>query len=322
MRKTSIMAYGDSGVGKSTQARDLAKYVKDRFNLRTRAIILDTGSGSAHLDDLVEEGIVDVCMVPLAPEYNPYAVMRKFGRGEWPLEGKINAPTKVEEKNAKGEVVRVRYIANTVWKPWAQAETDSIGLIVLDSLTAFASAFMADAKIKNVRAGEAGGADARVEDGEQIGSNTMNHYNDAQNECKMLLNALVSLPVPLVYVTALGDAGTDDSSGTKRPVLGPQTAGKAATGEIPKLVTNCFHLTAEGNGLGRKVMAWYEDHPDTIITSNKWRAKASSVLAEDRMEFVKKYPLGHIPLSLDKGLREFLEFKDRLDEKRAGKGER
>lgn len=308
-RKLSLLCYGDSGTGKSSQARYFAKYAHDKFGLRTRAMILDTGSGSAHLDDYVEEGFVDVVMVPLSYEYNPYAIMRKLGRGEWPKGGVINKPTAL----AGG-----KFKTNTIWEPWGEEQTKTIGLIVLDSLTAYASAFMSDAKIKNVRIGEAA-SEARNEDGEMIGSNTFGHYNDAQNECKMLINGLVSLPSPFVYITALGDAGTDDSSGTKRPVLGPQTAGKAATGEIPKLVTNCFHISAEGTGPTRIVKAWYEDHPDSVIKTNNWRAKASSILTEDRTEFIRKYPNGYIPLTLEKGLREFLEVKDAFDAKRAAK---
>lgn len=311
-RKLSLLCYGDSGVGKSTQARYFAKYVHDRFGLRTRAMILDTGSGSAHLDDYVADGFVDVVMVPLAPEYNPFAVMRKLGRGEWPQGGLIAKPSEVNVAGKKA------FKTNTVWVPWGEEQTKTIGLIVLDSLTAYSTAYMYDAAVKNIRKGAEAGSEARTEDGEQYGSNTISHYGDVQNECKALLNALVSLPNPFLYVTALGDAGTEDVSGVKRPVLGPQLAGKAATGEVPKLVTNCFHLTAEGGGVGRVVKAWYEDHPDLVMKTNNWRAKASSVLVEDRAAFIKKYPGGFIPLSMEKGIREFLELKDEYDLKRSG----
>jgi hypothetical protein len=314
IRKLSALCYGDSGTGKSTQARYFAKYTYEKHGLRTRALILDTGSGSAHLDDYVDAGFVDVVMVPLAPEYNPFAIMRKLGRGEWPVGGVINKPT--ETKDSTGKKV---FRTNTVWEPWGDKQTQTIGLIVLDSLTAYSTAYMYDAAVKNIRKGSEAGSDARSEDGEQYGSNTQSHYGDVQNECKALINSLVSLPNPFVYITALGDAGTEDVSGTKRPVLGPQVAGKAAIGEIPKLVTNCFHLTADGNGPARTVKAWYEDHPDSVIKTNNWRAKASSIVVEDRPEFMKKYPLGYIPLSMEKGIREFLEVKDQFDAKRAPK---
>lgn len=311
IRKLSLLCYGDSGTGKSTQMRYFALYCHQKYGLKTRALVLDTGSGTAPIDDLIADGIVEAVQVPLAPEYNPFAIMRKLGRGEWPEGGVIQKPT---EQIVAGKKM---FKTNTVWRSWGEEQTRTIGLVCLDSLTAYSTAYMYDAAVKNIRKGSEAGSDARTEDGEQYGSNTQSHYGDVQNECKALINSLVSLPNPFVYITALGDAGTEDVSGTKRPVLGPQVAGKAAIGEIPKLVTNCFHLTAEGNGLARKVMAWYEDHPDEVIKTNKWRAKASSIVVEDRPEFMRKYPAGNIPLTMAAGIRDFLDFKDALDEKRA-----
>ena len=313
-RKLSIMAYSDSGVGKTSQARYLAKYVFDTLGMRTRFICTDGGSLWAALEDYVAEGFVDALLVPNAPQYNPYAVMRKLGRGAWPKGGVINLPTEV--KTAQG----IQYKTNTEWIPWGEEQTKTIGLIVTDSLTGYSSAYMYDAAVKNVRRGSETGGGVRDEEGEQYGSNTQSHYGDAQNEVKNYINSIVALPAPYSYFTALADGGTENTTGVKRPVFGPQIAGSAATGELPKLVTNCFHLVAEGNGASRVVKAYYEDHEDKALPPGmKWKAKASSILPEQRMEFVKAYPNGCIPLSLEKGLREFVEKKDELDAKMKGK---
>ncbi len=306
-RKLSLMAYGASGVGKSTQARYFAKYVWDKYQLRTRFICTDGGSLWESVADYVEDGFVDALLVPAAPQYNPYAVMRKLGKGLWPKGNIVNLPTEVKVG------AEIKYKTNTEWLPW-DANRDKIGLICTDSLTGYSSAYMYDAAVKNIRRGSEAGGGVRDEEGEQYGSNTQSHYGDAQNEIKNYINSIVALPCPFSYFTALEDGGTENTTGVKRPVYGPQIAGSAATGELPKLVTNCFHLVAEGIGASRVVKAYYEEHEDpTLPPKMKWKAKASSILPEQRLEFVSAYPGGFLPLSLTSGIREFLEKKDSMD---------
>jgi hypothetical protein len=305
-RKMSIMAYGASGVGKTTQFRYMAKYVHDTYGLRSRFICTDGGSLWECVQDYIDEGFVDALLVPSNPQYNPYAVMRKLGRGLWPKDSKINLPKEIKQG---GET---KFQTNTEWLPFP---TDgSVGLIGTDSLTGYSSSYMYDAAVKNIRRGSEAGGGVRDEEGEQYGSNTQSHYGDAQNEIKNYINSIVALPCPFSYFTALEDGGTENTTGVKRPVYGPQIAGSAATGELPKLVTNCFHLVAEGIGAGRVVKAFYEEHEDpTLPPKMKWKAKASSILPEQRLEFVKRFPNGYLPLSLKDGIREFLTVKDEMD---------
>jgi hypothetical protein len=311
-RKMSIMAYSASGVGKTTQFRYFAKYVHDKYGLKSRFICTDGGSLWECVSDYVEEGFVEALLVPSNPQYNPYAIMRKLGRGLWPKDGKINLPSEVKVGS------EVKFKSNTEWMAWPA--DNSIGLIGTDSLTGYSSAYMYDAAVKNIRRGTETGGGVRDEEGEQYGSNTQSHYGDAQNEIKNYINSIVALPCPFSYFTALEDGGTENTTGVKRPVYGPQIAGSAATGELPKLVTNCFHLVAEGIGAGRMVKAFYEEHEDpTLPPKMKWKAKASSILPEQRLDFVKKYDKGFIPLSLTDGIREFLLWKDEADEKMRAK---
>ena len=312
MRKLSLMAYGSSGVGKTTQFRYLARYVHEKLGMRSRFICTDGGSLWECVQDYIDAGFVDALLVPSSPQYNPYAVMRKLGKGMWPKGSVINLPTAVRSGS------EVKYQTNTVWEPWGEEQTKTIGLIGTDSLTGYSSAYMYDAAVKNIRRGSEAGGGVRDEEGEQYGSNTQSHYGDAQNEVKNYINSIVALPAPYAYFTALEDGGTENTTGSKVSVFGPQIAGSAATGELPKLVTNCFHIVADGVGEKRVVRAFYEEHPDpTLPPGKKWKAKASSILPEQRLEFVRKYPDGAIRLTLENGLREFLTVKDELDAKMA-----
>lgn len=309
--KSSYLFYSRFGVGKSTQARYIAQYIRRKLGKRTRVVALDTGSLGAPLRSLIDDGTVEGLLVPTAPEYNPMAIMRKIRRGEWPKDGVINKPTRIEEKGA------VRYKSNTEWLPWKPETTAEVGAYFVDSLTEYANSLMYDAKAKNLRTGDDASSQPRVEDGEQIGTNTRNHYADAQGEVVASMTAFCDLPIEIVAFTALEDSGTDDDTGVTHTVLGPKIVGKKAIAIIPSKVTNCFHLTSEGIGAQKRVNCWYEDHPSELPRVN-WPCKIG--LEVDQLPLLwKHYPKGYIPLTLEAGIGEFLDFKDSLIKKEVTK---
>lgn len=308
--KISLMCYGASDAGKSTQARFVAQHIHRVTGKKTRLIALDRGSLWAPCQDLVDEGIVIPLEFPTSHEFNPFALMRKLRRGAWPVNG-INKPIEVRSKKANGEE-EIRYKSNTEWREWSAEDEKEIGAIVIDSLTTYATSFMSDVKQKNQRAGADAGSAPRVEDGEQMGTNTMSHYGDAHTEILDALQAFQALPVHITMFTALEGIGADDDTGIKRPALGPETVGKAINGKLPSRVNHCFHLVAEGAGAKKIVKAWYCKHPSEIAKLD-WPAKVT-MPPERLKEFWAKYPNGFIPLSLDKGIGEFLEFLDRKKE--------
>ena len=65
----------------------------------------------------------------------------------------------------------------------------------------------------------------------------------------------------------------------------------------------------------RKIKAWYENHPDDLLAKVNWMAKASSLLPQQKMDWVRKNPKGYFDLSLERGIRDFIDFKDMADEK-------
>lgn len=312
--KLSMLLYGQSDSGKSTQARYVAEYVWNNFKKKTRLIALDRGSLWSPCQDLVDKGIVVALEFPTSYEFNPMAIMRKLRRGEWPKGGVIAAPTATEVRKPNGEV-EIKYKTNTIWEPWTQATTDEIGAVVVDSLTTFATAYMSDTKQKNVRSGldSGGGGVSRVEEGEQMGTNTQQHYGDAHTEILDAVQSFQALPVNVIMFTALEGLGADDDTGVKRPALGPETVGKAINGKLPSRVNHCFHLVAEGVGSKKIVKAHYCKH-DSDIRGLQWPAKVTLPPAELK-EFWAKWPLGYVPLSLDLGIGEFLQFINRNREK-------
>ena len=304
IHKLSMLLYGASDAGKSTQARYVAEYLHRTTGKKTRLIALDRGSLWAPCQDLVDEGIVIPLEFPTSFEYNPMAIMRKLRRGEWPKDGIIEKPTRDEIKI--GTKTEFRYKTNTNWQSWGAKESDEIGAIVVDSLTTFATAYMSDTKQKNIRAGEDANSAPRIEENEQMGTNTRGHYGDCHTEILDALQAFQSLPVQIAMFTALEGMGADDDTGVKVSVLGPETVGKAIVGKLPTRVNHCLHLVAEGAGAKKLVKAWYCKH-DSSLHNTPWPAKVTMPPAR-LQEFWKRYPLGFIPLTLENGIGEFLEF--------------
>jgi hypothetical protein len=300
------MCYGASDSGKSTQASYIAEYIHRVYGKKTRLIALDRGSLWAPSQEQVAKGITIPLEVPTSHEFNPFAIMRKLRRGEWPEGGKINMPTRVEDKSG------VCYVTNTKWLPWTEKETEEIGAIIVDSLTSFATTFMSDVKQKNQRSGDPA-SQPRTEDGEQMGTNTQSHYGDCHTEVLDLLQSFQSLPVHVTMFTALEGKGEDDDSGIKRTALGPETVGKAINGKLPSRVNHCFHLQAVGAGKSKVVKAWYNRHPSDIPKVD-WPSKTTLPPARLK-ELWARWPNGYIPLSLENGIGEFLEFLDNGKEK-------
>jgi len=289
--------------------RYIAEHVYNTTGKKTRLIALDRGSLWSPCADLVDKGIVIPLEFPTSYEFNPMAIMRKLRRGEWPEGGVIKAPTASQVKRPNSQEMETRYQTNTKWLPWTEETTKEIGAIGLDSLTTFATAYMSDTKQKNIRAGSDASSAPRTEEGEQMGTNTMSHYGDAHTEILDALQAFQALPVAITAFTALEGLGADDDTGIKRPALGPETVGKAINGKLPSRVNHCFHLVAEGTGSKKIVRAWYNKHPSEIAKL-EWPAKVT-MPPGDLKEFWAKWPNGYIPLSLDKGIGEFLEFINR-----------
>lgn len=293
--KSSFLFYGRSGVGKSTQARYIAQHIYKKYGKKTRYIALDTGSLWAPVQSLIDKGIVEPLLVPTAPEFNPMATMRKLRRGEWPKDANIKASEKVGNgwKNP-----------NT-WLPWTETNTDEIGAYFVDSISEYANALMYDSRAKNIRGGGDSGP-ARVEDGEQAGSNTQTHYAEAQGEVCAGMTSFFMLPIHIAAFTALEDSGTDDDGGVAKPSLGPKLVGKKAITMAPARVLNNIHLTSDGIGRNRTVKGWYEEH-DSDIQKLKWPSKIA-LEADQWPDFWKLYPNGYMPMTLDKGISELLEF--------------
>ena len=215
-RKRTVLLYGRTRSGKSTQIGELADYVKQTEGRNTRLYTADRG-GTDPIRPYIDLGIIEVVA---QGETDPWIFLNKAVRGF------------VRDDRGK----------------WVPGKNDEIGLFAFESMTSFADALMASMAKKageNVNIG--GGANISFTvtgDGESLkvsGSN-MAHYGVAQNRITEEVWESQKLPASYIIWTASVSKDEDPSSAGK--VLGPAVCGKALTAEIPRWFNLTFRMDA------------------------------------------------------------------------------
>lgn len=214
--KTTVLMYGRTRAGKSTQIGELAEFVKKTSGKRTRLYTADRG-GVAPIQPYVDLGVIDVVE---QGDTDIWIFLNKAVRG---------------------------FVRDSAGK-WVPGKNDEIGLFAFESLTAFADALMASMAKKageNVNIG--GGANISFQvsgDGESLkvsGSN-MAHYGVCQTRITEEVWESQKLPGEFILWTA--SVSKDDDSASSGKVLGPAVAGKALTSEVPRWFNLTFRLDA------------------------------------------------------------------------------
>lgn len=223
MKAKTILLYGRTRAGKSTQIGEMAEYVKTTTGKNTRLYTADRG-GIGPLLPYIDLGVVEVVA---QQDTNPWIFMNQAARG------------------------RVRDIAGK----WVDGDNSSIGMCAFESMTSFADALMNDLAKQagnNVNIGGAANVSFSVQgDNEtlKISGNNMGHYNVVQSRITDEVWASQLLPVDYVLWTASVSKDADELSTSK--VLGPQVVGKALTTEVPRWFELCFRIDAIPSQAGK-----------------------------------------------------------------------
>ncbi len=228
-RKRTILLYGRTRAGKSTQIGELAEYVKRTEGKNTRLYTIDRG-GIDPIRPYVDLGIIEV--------------VAQGDTDPWIF---LNAAVNGKVRDATGK--------------WVKGNNANIGMFAFESMTAFADSLMASMAKKaseNVNIG--GGANISFTvagDGEQLkisGSN-MAHYGVAQTRITEETWQSQKLDAPYILWTA--SASKDDDPSAAGKVLGPAVCGKALTTEVPRWFNLTFRidcLPAQGASKERHIL--------------------------------------------------------------------
>lgn len=234
----SVLLYGDSGAGKTTQIGVLASWLMEEHRLRTRLYNADGGTPKA-INDLVKAGLIEVVQCHKRPQ--PWVWIDAASKG------------KVLAEDGKTWVLD-------------EARNALFGLYAYDGLTGFGEALLAN--MRDASEPQVGGGMGMVvrQGGTTFGTNTQAHYGLAQGCLIDAVGNSQTLPgISLWTATAKRTADAD----TLATVLGPQLPGKALTSDSPRWFQYCFRVnqTIEKGQLVYRL--YWEDFDDPTAPGAK-----------------------------------------------------
>ncbi len=206
----TILLVGHTGSGKTALIGELAEYYMRTTGKRTRLYTADKG-GWKTIKPYINIGIIE--LVPL------------FG-DIWTWLNKAVTGHKLDKGN------------------WVPGIDPDIAMYAFEGFTSISDElmmWMADASARGVNIGGSGSFNFVGGDGKKVGTNNMGHYSVAQQQCFEKSAQSQYLPGTVLW-TAGDRRGEDDAIGG---VVGPQLAGKALTGEVPRWFNYCWRVSTD-----------------------------------------------------------------------------
>lgn len=213
MRKRTILIYSRSRGGKTTLATELAENIYQLTGKKTLVYTIDKG-GIGPMVPHIELGVIDLI---LQEDTDPWIFLNKASTGCIRNGGK-----------------------------WVKTDLSKYGMVVFESMTGFAEAFMnslAEKASQGINIGGGANVNFQVQgDGEmlKIGGSNMAHYGIVQSRILDEVWRSQKLDVPFILWTASASKDDDQNSGGK--VIGPAVVGKAMTAEMLRNFDLTFRL--------------------------------------------------------------------------------
>lgn len=275
----TIVAYGDSGTYKSTNARFFAQYLFEKTGKPVRLISAEDSSKIV-FQPLIEIGVVEPVFMTKVRE--PLVMLRRLARGEWPT------------FNEKGEAQ---------WQPLEKWRGNVSGYII-EGLSSISEQLLEDQR-DNHRFLREQKSDAFEIGSEKFAVASQTAIGFVQMEMLRHLRSFGSLPVDRVLWTAHEAKGKEEDSGL--PIRGPALVGTAKTAGIQKYCGVLLHFdTVQG-----KVRVYYEAHPDPTFPNLNYKAK-TTIPAEQIAELRNIFKGGYFEPTPNGGLDKFLEVEEKL----------
>jgi hypothetical protein len=292
MKPKTMIIYGDSGTGKTSQILHAAKYVYERYGKYTRLISAD-GGGWQPCQPLIDVGIIDA--FDISNRVLALADLRRLSEGYW------------RRKSSDGhEVFESIPECRTTEREWAK-----IGLYALEGIASIARLMLGHIANNPEKVAFRRPYDFQ-QDGYTFGGLDEGHYGLVQSEIyRLMVQGFGTLPVPLIIWTSI--VGRGKIKRTSETVYGPQAAGDAITAEIPAWVGDCIHLERILEKDAEKIVAWFMNHTDPGSDVNYL---AKSRLTPDVVPgLFQKFPDGFLPIGFKRGIDRYLETVEDLQAK-------
>jgi hypothetical protein len=223
MKKRTILMYGRTRSGKTSQIAELAEHGKVTTGLDSLVYSIDAG-GTGPMQPLIDLGIIK--LVPQG-ETNPWMFLNKVARGQ------------VKDESGR----------------WGPVDLTKYFMIAIESFTGFGDALMinlAEQAAQGVNIGGQANISFNVQsDGEtiKVGGSNMAHYGITQTRLLDEFLRSQKLQVPILLWTASASKEDDQNNGGK--VIGPAGPGKALTSELPRHCDLCFRIDCTPAQMGK-----------------------------------------------------------------------
>jgi hypothetical protein len=221
-KKRTILMYGRTRSGKTTQLGELAKHLYKTTGKPTLLYSIDAGA-IGPITPLVDLGII---VLVLVENTNPIMFLSKASRGQ--------------VRDAKGK--------------WIPTDLTKYAMVAIESFTGFSDQvmiYLAEQAGLGINIGGQANVSISVTSDDEtlkVGGSNMAHYNVAQTRLLDEFLRSQKLDVPYVLWTASASKEEDANFGGK--VIGPAGPGKALTSELPRHCDLCFRIDctpARGN---------------------------------------------------------------------------
>lgn len=215
-KKQTILLYGRTRAGKSTQIGELAEHVFKTTGKITRLYSCDRGG----IDSVLPYVDLGIIQPVLQESSSPWIFLNKAVRGY------------IRDKTGK-------------WVLDTEANAN-VGFYAFESMTAFADALMTDLALKaaeNVNIGGGASVSFSVTDGAdslKVSGNNMSHYNVVQ--MRITDEVWTSQGLDADYIMWTASVSKDDDTTSTQKVLGPEVAGKKLTAEVPRWFQLSFRI--------------------------------------------------------------------------------
>ena len=233
---TTVLLYGRTNAGKSTQIGRLAEHVYSTTKKRTRLYTADKG-GVDPIRPYIDLGIIEC--VDIAST-DPFVFLNKAVRGQ------VRGP--------EGK--------------WIDGRSDDIGFYAFESLRGIAEALMLNMAQKAGQGVNIGGG-SNISfpvsgDGEtfKVSGSNMAHFGVAQS--RMTEEVWESQRLHAQYVLWTSSVSKDDDTTAGGKVLGPDVIGKALTAEVPRWFNYTFRLDVipAQNNVAERHLLYMGSHVD------------------------------------------------------------
>lgn len=276
----TIVAYGDSGLGKTTNLSFLAKYYYSKTRKPIRLISAEDSTKQI-FQPLIDVGIAEALFITKAK--NPVGTMRRLAQGEWPV-----------------------FDSNGALKEWLPWERQASAYLV-EGLTSLSEQMLEFMRENHLFLREQK-SDAVEIGGTKIAAASQTAFGVTQSEMLAVLKGFANIPGIERVVWTAHEAETSQGG---RIMRGPALVGTAKTAHVQKYIGTLLHFDEVAKDGVMVPRVYFVRHTDPQFAHITCAAKVTLPPAS-KPELLKHFPGGYFDPTLESGLDSFLNIESQL----------